>query len=115
MARRQRNPPPQLTEPAGPRSQPGTVTGIYTPEQHYLYSGRFVISAPRIYQVGQLNEPSPGWDHMDNHAKRVFPVEGTVELDVDKIRNTGTFVARLRVPEGDLVIEFDCFHEFSPC
>ena len=100
--------------PAGPRSQPGTEMGIYTPEQHDLYSGRFTLSAGKIYQVGRLNDP-PGWDHVDNEAERVFPVEGTVEIDVNEIDNTGTFMAHLKLPEGDLVIEMDRFNEFSPC
>ena len=104
----------QQAPPAGPRSQPGTEMGIYTPEQHELYSGRFTISAGRIYQVGRLDDP-PGWDHIDNEAQRVNPVEGVVDLDVDEIQNTGTFIARLQVPEGDLVLEMDRFHEFSPC
>ncbi|MDA2924594.1 hypothetical protein MYX65_08060 [Acidobacteria bacterium AH-259-L09] len=99
---------------AGPRSQPSTEMGIYTPEQHDLYSGRFIIGGGTIYQVGRLNDP-PGWDHMDNEAERTYPVEGGVELDVNEINNTGTFVARLKVPEGDLVIEIDRFHEFIPC
>lgn len=29
----------------GPRTQPGTEMGIYTPEQHELYDGRFTWSA----------------------------------------------------------------------
>ncbi|MFQ5926448.1 MAG: hypothetical protein ACE5MH_03340, partial [Terriglobia bacterium] len=58
---------------ASPRSQPGTEMGIYTPGQHELYDGRFVLTAGRIYQVGRLNDP-PGWDHMDNEAQRVHPV-----------------------------------------
>lgn len=99
---------------AGPRSQPGTAMGIYTPEQHEHYDGRFVLTASKVFQVGRLDDP-PGWDHMDNRAERVFPVHGTVEIDVDESKNAGTFVARLRVPEGDLVIELDRFHEFSPC
>ncbi len=99
---------------AGPRSQPGTKMGIYTPEQHDLYDGHFVLRASRVHQVGRLNDP-PGWDHMDNEAKTVRSVEGSVEIDVDEINNRGTFVARLGLPEGDLVIEMDRFHEFSPC
>lgn len=99
---------------AGPRSQPGTKMGLYTPEQHDLYDGHFVVTGNRIYQVGRLHDP-PGWDHMDNEAKTVHAVRGSVEIDVDEVHNRGVFVARLRVPEGDLVIAMDRFHEFSPC
>lgn len=99
---------------SGPRSQPGTEIDIYAPEQHDLYDGHFILAAGRIYQVGRLNDP-PGWNHMDNEARTVHAVEGDVEIDVDEIHNTGRFRARLRVPEGELVIEMDRFHEFNPC
>ncbi len=97
-----------------PRSQPGATMKIYAPEQHDLYDGHFIFKAGRIYQVGRLND-APGWDHIDNEAKRVHPVGGTVEIDVDEIKNSGTFIARLEIADGNLVIEMDRFHEFSPC
>ena len=65
--------------PAGPRSQPGTEMGIYTPEQHDLYQGRFLLGAGALHQVGSLSDP-PGWDHIDSNAENVSPVEGTVEI-----------------------------------
>ena len=43
------------------------------------------------------------------------PVAGSVEIDVDEIRNTGKFEARLQIPEGALVLGIDRFHEFNPC
>ena len=104
----------ELAEPAGPRSQPDTKMGIYIPEQHELYSGRFILSAAKIYQVGRLSDP-PGWDHIDDEAQRVYPVDGTVDIDVNETEDTGTFIAILKVPEGELVLQMDRFHEFSPC
>jgi len=105
---------PQVSPPATSRLQPGTEMGLYAPGQHDLYSGRFVISAGKVYQVGQLDDP-PGWDHVDNQAQTVHPVEGSIDFDINEIENSGTFVARLKVAAGDLVIEMDRFHEFSPC
>ena len=99
---------------ATPRKQPGAEIELYAPEQHDLYDGRFVLTAARLYQVGQLDDP-PGWDHMGNDASTLHRVEGSVEIDVDEIGNKGRFVARLAVPEGSLVLEVDRFHEFSPC
>ena len=99
---------------ATPRKQPGAEIELYAPEQHDLYDGRFVLTAARLYQVGQLDDP-PGWDHMGNDASTVRGVEGSVEIDVDEIGNKGRFIARLAVPEGSLVLEVDRFHEFSPC
>ena len=105
---------PAAAQEATPRQQPGAGMTLYTPEQHELYDGHFVLSAGRVYQVGRLNDP-PGWDHIGNDASNLQPVEGTVEIDVNAITNTGRFVARLQVPEGDLTLELDRFHEFSPC
>ncbi len=99
---------------ATPRKQPGAEITLYAPEQHDLYDGHFVLSATRVYQVGGLRDAT-GWDHMGNDGTNVRSVEGTVEIDVNEIENTGRFVARLNVPEGDLVLEIDRFHEFNPC
>jgi len=97
-----------------PRQQPGAAMTIYAPEQHDLYDGHFVISGSRVHMVGGLNDPA-GWDHLDNAAATVHAVEGTVELDVNEIDNTGTFEARLGLPEGEFVLTLDRFTEFSPC
>lgn len=98
----------------GPRMQPGTEMGIYTPEQHELYDGHFNVVGSRIYQAGMLNDEAP-WDHMDNDADDLRAVHGQVAFDVNERDNTGTFRAELELPEGDYVIELDRFHEFSPC
>jgi hypothetical protein len=103
-----------LWQQATPRQQPGAEITLYAPEQHDLYDGRFVLTAGRIYQIGTLDDP-PGWDHIDNDASSARAVEGTVEIDVDEIANTGTFRAELELPEGRLVLAIDRFDEFSPC
>lgn len=97
-----------------PRRQPEASVTVYSPDQHDLYDGHFVISASRLYMVGALDDPD-GWDHLDNAGTTVHEIEGTVEFDVNDIENTGTFEARLTIPEGDLVLTLDRVHEFSPC
>ncbi len=106
--------PAARAQEATSRRQPGAEITLYAPEQHDLYDGHFVLSAGRVYQVGGLRDPA-GWDHMGNDGTNLRRVEGAVEIDVSDIENTGRFVARLTVPEGNLVIEMDRFHEFSPC
>jgi hypothetical protein len=101
-------------QPPNPRQQPGAMIAMFAPEQHDLYDGRFVMSANRIYMVGGVNDP-PGWDHLDNAAATVKPVSGTVDIDVDEVKNTGKFEGRLKIPEGDLMLAIDRFHEFNPC
>src|SRR5678815_6093340 len=94
---------PVAQQKPDPRNQPGAPITVYAPEQHDLYDGHFVLSANRIYMVGGLND-AVGWDHMDNAAKSVRPASGTAEIDVDEIKNTGKFEARLKIPEGNLVL-----------
>ena len=96
-----------------PRQQPGATVTMFAPEQHDLYDGHST-SASRVYMVGGLDD-APGWDHMDNAAANLRPAAGTVEIDVDEIKNTGRFEARLKIPEGELVLVFDRFREFNPC
>jgi hypothetical protein len=107
-------PPFGARQPPNPRQQPGAMIIMFAPEQHDLYDGRYILSANRIYMVGGLNDPV-GWDHLDNEAKTVRPVAGTEDIDVNDLANTGTFEARLKMPEGDLVLAIDEFNEFNPC
>ena len=103
-----------VAQQPNPRQQPGAPIHIYAPDQHDLYDGRFVLAANRIYMVGGLNDPE-GWDHMDNLARTVKPAAGSVEIDVDEIRNTWQFEARLKIAEADFVLALARFNEFSPC
>ena len=84
-------------QPANPRQQPGATITMFAPEQHDLYDGHYVLSANRIYMVGGLNDPV-GWDHLDNDAKTVKLVAGTVEIDVNDLTNRGKFEAKLTDP-----------------
>lgn len=94
--------------------QPGTTLGIYPAEAHPLYDGRFVITGRRVFQAGRLHD-APPWDHMADDGINVHSVGGVIEIDVDEVRNTGTFRAALDLPEGEYVVELDRFEEFSPC
>jgi len=98
----------------GPRSQPATALGIYAPQQHRLYDGRFNISASNVYQVGSLND-TPPWDHMGNDAGDIKAVAGNISIDVNEIDNTGTFTADLELSEGRYVVTLEHIYEFSPC
>ena len=104
-------------QPANPRQQPGaSITLMFAPEQHDLDDGHYILWVNRIYMVGGLNDPV-GWDHMDNDAKTVKPVawHTGLKIHVNDLTNTGSFEARLKIPEGDLVLAIDKFNEFNPC
>jgi hypothetical protein len=113
-------PGPFAQEPASaapqpnPRQQPGASVAVFAPDQHDLYDGHFVLSGNRVYMVGGLND-APGWNHMDSAAATLKPAPGTVEIDVDEIKNTGKFEAKLKIAEGDFVLAMDRFNQFSAC
>ncbi|MEM9408756.1 MAG: hypothetical protein AAGA81_22185 [Acidobacteriota bacterium] len=107
-------PTERATPEPGARLQPETALGIYTPEQHALYDGRFRIRGTKIYQAGTLGDESP-WDHMGDDASNLREVGGAIELDVNEIDNTGTFRAELDLPEGRYVVELEEIVEFNPC
>ena len=88
--------------------------GMYAPQQHELYDGRFNIVGRNVYQSGSLNETSP-WDHMDGRANNLHKVSGEIRIDVNEIDNSGSFVAELELPEGLYRVELERFNEFSPC
>lgn len=100
--------------PRTARSQPDAAMTLYAPNQHELYDGHFVIRGLRVFQVGILNDKSP-WDHMGDDGKNLRAVPGEIRLDVDEIKNTGTFHAELQLPEGRYVVDLDRVHEFNPC
>src|SRR4030095_1629533 len=89
-----------------PRQQPGAAITMFAPDQHDLYDGHYMMSANRLYMVGGLNDPE-GWDQLDTGAAAVKPVAGTAEIDVNDLTNTGTFEARVKIPDGDLVLAID--------
>jgi len=97
-----------------PRSQPGTDMTIYSPKQHGLYDGKFRLSCGRTYVVGSLADKE-GWEHMDNAGTNSKVVDGTVEIDVDEIKNTGTFIAKLKLPEGLFEMTLDRFPPGITC
>ena len=99
---------------ATPTQQKGTDLTIYSPKNHDLYDGHFVLSAGKVYMVGGLNDKSP-WDHIGNDAESAKPVNGTFEIDVNEIKNTGTVTGKFEIPEGTLEVAFDQFKEGSPC
>ncbi len=87
---------------------------IYTPRTHQLYDGEFHLAGGKVYMVGSLND-KPGWDHMDNVGNSAHLVPGVVTIDVDELKNTGKFVAKLKLPEGKFEMVMDRFVGFQPC
>ena len=101
-------------KPAALGRQSGTDTAIYSPKLHGLYDGKFRLSCGKTYVVGSISDKE-GWDHIDNVGENSRRVEGTVEIDVDEIKNTGKFVAKIQLPEGLFELTLDRFKQGAAC
>src|SRR5215813_9783589 len=66
-------------------------TRIFKATEHPHYSGEFHIKGDRATLIGSMQDISP-WDHLDYAGKRLSPVKGTIEIDVNEVTNTGRVV-----------------------
>ncbi len=98
-----------------PTNQPGTDLTIYSPKNHDLYDGHFMVSAGRAYMIGDLKPGKKKFDHIDNEAENKIAVKGTFEIDVNEIKNTGSVTGKFETSDGVLEIAFDEFKEGQPC
>ena len=67
-------------------------TRIFNAPEHPFYSGEFRLKGDRATLVGTMEDVSP-WDHLDYGGKRLTPVKGTIEVDVNEVTNTGRVLA----------------------
>ncbi len=106
----------QEQKPASPKQQEGTDLTIYSPKNHDLYDGHFVLSAGKVYMVGNLKGGKKKFDYIDNDAKNTHAVKGSFEIDVNEVKNTGTCVGKFTIDNGDVLeVAFDEFKPSNPC
>ena len=67
-------------------------TRIFNPTEHPFYSGEFRLKGDRATLIGSIGDAAP-WDHLDYAGKRLTPVKGTIEIDVNEVTNTGRVLA----------------------
>src|SRR5713226_8400628 len=67
-------------------------TRIFKATEHPYYSGEFHIKGERPTLIGSMQDAAP-WDHLDYAGKRLIPVTGTIEINVNELTNTGKVVA----------------------
>lgn len=83
-------------------------TRIFKATEHPHYTGQFQISGQRATLVGSMRDTSP-WDHLDYAGKRLTPVKGIIEIDVNEVANTGQVVAEFVENTDRFRIIFDRF------
>ena len=83
-------------------------TRIFKATEHQHYSGQFHLSGQRTTLIGSMQDRAP-WDHLDYAGKRLTPVQGTIDIEVNELTNSGQVVAEF-VEGGDRYrIVFDRF------
>lgn len=103
---------------SGEESQFGTPKGsegtrIFKGVEHPYYSGGYRLSGQRATLVGSMQDTSP-WDHMDYAGKRLSSIQGTIEIDVNEIANTGRVHAEFAEGADRFRITFDRFSAKAP-
>lgn len=87
-------------------------TRIFKAGEHPFYSGKFRVSGQRATLVGSVHDRPP-WDHLDYAGKRLVPVKGTIQIDVDERANTGRVTAEFTEGSDQYHIVFDRFEPWA--
>lgn len=99
---------PRFGTPKGTES-----TRIFKATEHPFYSGAFRLKGNRATLVGSMQDQSP-WDHLDYAGKRLTPVQGTIEIDVNEVTNSGRVIAEFVEGADRYRIVFDRFAAKAP-
>lgn len=88
-------------------------TRIFKATEHPSYSGRFHLSGQKALLIGSMSDPIP-WDHMDYAGKRIIPVQGAIDIEVDELTNSGRVIAEFTEGPDQFRIVFDRFAAKAP-
>jgi len=88
-------------------------TRIFKAVEHPYYSGQFRIRGQKTTLVGGMQDKSP-WDHLDYAGKHLKAVQGTIDIDVNEITNTGQVIAEFTEGSDRYKIVFDRFSASKP-
>lgn len=88
-------------------------TRIFKATEHQHYSGQFHLSGQKATLVGSMQDRAP-WDHLDYAGKRLTPVQGTIDIEVNELTNSGQVVAEFVEGPDRYRIVFDRFAAKAP-
>ena len=88
-------------------------TRIFKATEHPYYSGEFHIKGERATLIGSMQDRAP-WDHLDYVGKRLNPVKGTIQINVNEVTNTGKVVAEFVEGTDQYRTVFDRFAASRP-
>jgi hypothetical protein len=88
-------------------------TRIFNATEHPYYTGEFHLTGGRTTLVGSLQDVSP-WDHLDYAGKHLIPVQGSVDIKVNELTNSGQVIAEYVERADRYRIVFDRFSAKAP-
>jgi len=91
----------------------GEGTRIFKAMEHPHYSGEFHVKGERATLIGSMRDSAP-WDHIDYAGMHLNLVNGTIEIEVNEITNTGQVVAEFIEDSRQYRIVFDRFAAKAP-
>jgi hypothetical protein len=99
-------------------SQFGTPKGmegtrIFNATEHPYYSGEFHLTGGHATLVGSMQDVS-SWDHLDYAGKRLIPGQGSIDIKVNELTNTGEVTAEFVEGANRYRIVFDRFSAKAP-
>lgn len=104
--------PPTITGQFGtPKDNEGTR--IFQATEHPYYSGQFHLAGQNTTLIGSVNDRTP-WDHLDYVGKHLIPVQGSIDIDVNELTNSGQVIAEFVEGPDRYRIVFDRFAAKAP-
>lgn len=88
-------------------------TRIFQATEHPYYSGEFHLTGGRPTLVGSMQDVSP-WDHLDYAGKHLIPVQGSIDIKVNELTNSGEVIAEFVEGADRYRIVFDRFSAKAP-
>lgn len=88
-------------------------TRIFQATEHPYYSGEFHIFGGRTTLVGSMQDESP-WDHLDYAGKHLNSVQGSIDIKVNELTNSGQVTAEFVEGADRYRIVFDRFSAKAP-
>ena len=83
-------------------------TRIFTATEHQHYSGQFHLSGQKATLIGSVNDHAP-WDHLDYAGKHLIMVQGSIDIEVNELTNSGQVIAEFVEGADRYRIVFDRF------
>lgn len=88
-------------------------TRIFSATEHPYYGGEFHLSGGRATLVGSLQDVAP-WDHLDYAGTHLIPVQGSIDITVNELTNSGQVNAEFVEGADRYRIVFDRFSAKAP-